>query len=236
MNGGVVEHLRGLADRQDLIGQAFEAMKSYWDDADREDVDWAFVPEELRPELGAQMLCFRGGPTNVAAPYIATNLQLYVFDYQVGWYEILTTLEGEIIQEDGSILDDYYSGGRSTLLIQRARGRDANAPREWIGLVGLKATPGNDFFPEWALGGYTTALALATDEDEYLHRVRAYFADLGVEVKELEEVEPLAERLRAEPSVDDEIVELAAALSDTSPVLHRRTIHTYGSEEDEDEQ
>lgn len=229
---GIVDELVDLVNEQDLIGRAMNAMVAYWSEADPEDVDWAFTVEELRPELGAQMLCFRSGSANVRAPYIATNLQLYVFGYQVGWYEFLTTLDGETVSEDSGVLDDYYSDGRAAALIERARERAVRDRREWIGLVGLRATPGNGFFPDWALGGFTTALALAMDENEYRQRVEAFFTDVGVDAVEFDDVEPLVKRLRAVPSVDDETLQLAVTLSDSLPVAHTSAIHSYSSEEE----
>lgn len=232
----IVDELTLLVDRQNLTERAAKAMVAYWREADPDDIDWAFTLEELTPELGAQMLCFRSSPTNVRAPYVATHLRLHVYGYEVGWYELLTTLAGETIREDGAILEDFYAGGRASALIGRARERPAGERQEWIGLVGLKAMPGNTFFPEEEAGGFTTTLALARDENDYRRRVEEFFADKGVEVEEVDDVEPLTERLRTDPAIDDEALELAAALSDSSPVVHMSTIYAYSTEEGEDEE
>lgn len=230
----MVDELVDLVNRQDLIGGATKAMVAYWQEADPDDMDWAFTLEELRPELGAQMLCFQSGSVNVRAPYIATNLQLYVLGYRVGWYERLTTLGGETVSEDSTILDEYYSGGRAVPLIERARQHTLEDRQEWIGLVGLRATPGNNLFPNWAIGGFTTTLALAADEQEYRQWVERFFADKGVEV---EDVEPLVKRLSGDPSIiDNETFDLALDLSDSLPVVHASAIHSYSAEEEDDEE
>jgi hypothetical protein len=226
----IVDELVDLVNTQDLIGRVTNAMRAYWRSAIPRDIDPAFSLEEVRPELGAQMLCFRGDPTNARAPYVATNLQLYVLGYRVGWYELLTTLEGETISEDGAILEDYYAEGRSAALIKKVRERAVGDRQEWVGLVELRATPGNQFLPDWAIGGFTTAVALAANENEYRQRVTDFFTDKGVQVEELEEVEPLPQRLRGRPAADNELLELAVALSDSLPVAHTSTIYSYGSE------
>lgn len=232
----ISRELVDLADRQDLIGRTKHAMIAYLRGESADKLDWAFTLEELRPELGAQMLCFRTGSMNARAPYIATNLQLLVHDYQVGWYEVLTTPGGETIREDGRILDDYFLGGRAAALIEKARRRAVTERREWIGLVELRATPGNDLFPDWATGGFVTVLALATVEEEYRQRVESFFAETGAGVEGIEDAAPLAERLRSDPSIDEETLELAVALSESLPVARASTIYSYGAEDAVDDE
>lgn len=96
--------------------------------------------------------------------------------------------------------------------------------------------PGSNFFPDRALGGFTNVLALAGDEDEYRQRVAGFFADEGVEFEEVDDVEPLAERLRVDPSLHDEFLELAVTLSELVPVVHQGTIYSYTAEDEANEE
>lgn len=233
MGQDLTQQLRELVDRQDLTNRAQEEMASYWREADPEDVDWAFTLQELAVEFGSQTLCFRSGRHSVEAPYIATNLQLYVFAYHVGWYELLTDLEGQVIEQTDTIFDDFFAAGRAAPLIERSRGRAAGDPREWIGLVGLRSIAGNDFFPDWAAGGFTTVVALATGPEGYRRRVEQYFREHGAEIQETDDVELLSERLRKSGPVEDEIFELAGKLSSLQPVLHSRQMYSYGPESEE---
>ncbi|HEX8918862.1 MAG TPA: hypothetical protein VF898_10175 [Chloroflexota bacterium] len=230
----VVEQLRDLVDNQDLVHRAIESIASYWREGDPEVAYWAFARDELQPQLGSQMLCLRSTPPNPQAPYIATHLELYVRGHRVGFYEFLTTLDGDAVQKSGGIMDDFYVAGRAAFLLERARERTPGDPEEWIGTVDVRANQDNTFLPASAAGGYATVLALARSKDEYRRHVEDFFGRMNLQAEELDDVEPLAERL-AYQEVDDETLELAGALSESSPVACGAAIHTYGSDVGEED-
>ena len=229
----VVEQLRDLVDSQHLVERAVDSVTSYWRQADPEVANWSFTLDELRPRLGSQMLYIRSNSPNIEAPHVATQLELYVRDHRVGFFEFLTTLEGDVAQESGGIMDDFYVDGRAAVLIKRARNRVQGDPQEWVGMVDVRARAGNNFLPDGAVGGYATVLALVRDEEEYRRRVEEFFSRMELNVEVFDDVEPLAARL-AFQEVDDETLEQAGALSESSPVVYCTTIHTYGADGDEE--
>lgn len=95
----------------------------------------------------------------------------------------------------------------------------------WIGIADLRPKPGNSIF-NGAPGAFSNALCLARNEVEYRCRVADTFGELGFEVKDLTDIEPLEKRL-----VDAEILELASQLSASSPVLYD-AFYVYESEGD----
>jgi hypothetical protein len=100
----------------------------------------------------------------------------------------------------------------------------------WIGLADVRPRLGNSTF-DGAPGAFSNVVCFAHDEHEYRRSVAATFQELGFDVKGFEDVEPLANR-REHLSPDDEILELAAQLSEVTPLLYD-TFYIYESEFDE---
>ncbi len=97
----------------------------------------------------------------------------------------------------------------------------------WISLVEVRPEPGNDIF-DGAPGAFSHVLCLATNAVEYRRKVGEFFRGLSLEVMGYDGIEPLEQRQRY-GSVSDEILDLAAHLSESSPVLYN-TFYVYESE------
>ncbi len=97
----------------------------------------------------------------------------------------------------------------------------------WIGVVDLKPKLGNSIF-DGAPGAFSNVLCLARDEDEYQGMVEETFGELGFEVKAFEEIKPFEQR-RRQLSPDDELLDLATQLSESSPLVYD-TFYIYESE------
>lgn len=99
----------------------------------------------------------------------------------------------------------------------------------WIGLADVRPRPGNDVFDD-APGAYTSFVALADDRDDALRVVAFHFDRLGFETKEIEDLEPIEDRLDSH-GVSDEILDLVTELSRTTAVVHG-VFHIYETEEE----
>lgn len=99
----------------------------------------------------------------------------------------------------------------------------------WIGLVGVVPRPGNDLLGK-AKQGFVNILALAASTSEYGAQVERVLDELGLDVTEIEDSEPLSERL-SKWTVDPEISRLAQEVNSTG-FARFGTFHVY---EDEDE-
>jgi len=89
---------------------------------------------------------------------------------------------------------------------------DELSPEVWIGLIHVKPYAGHEARFNGP-GAYTNMLALATSHEEYAEKVTARCNDDQLEVIEIEDVEPLSQRM-AEYEVTEEIVSLAGAALD----------------------
>jgi tetratricopeptide (TPR) repeat protein len=109
---------------------------------------------------------------------------------------------------------------------RRSEGRDGMDV--WIGLVDLKAAPGNYLF-EGAAGAWTNACAPARDENEYRHAVEAAFRDMALEVVKIENIVRFRERV---PGLDPnaEMFDIAARVARTSRVAYDY-FHLHGLQE-----
>lgn len=94
----------------------------------------------------------------------------------------------------------------------------------WIGLVHLDGPPGHEAF-EGAPGAYVNVLVLAGSKGEFEALVRATFADDGLLVDNIDDPEPLSDRLET-ADVVDELLELARGLSNDEPIALDE-FHTY---------
>jgi hypothetical protein len=98
----------------------------------------------------------------------------------------------------------------------------------WIGLVEVSPLEGNDIF-DGAPGAFTNVLAEADGLDGFRASVLMALEREGLTVIEIEDAEPLRERL-AEFEVDEEILRLAPEAA-SNVVWH--TFHVYESDADE---
>lgn len=71
----------------------------------------------------------------------------------------------------------------------------------WIGVVDLQSSPGSDFF-RGAPGVFCITLCPAQNVVEYRHKVQAMFADMELEVRGFEDIEPFEEMLTPGTPVD----------------------------------
>lgn len=94
----------------------------------------------------------------------------------------------------------------------------------WVGLVHVKPRTGRDLL-EGASGAYTTAVCLASDAGGFRIRVGIFFANLGFEVLEVDDLEPLTER-RATHDVPQAILD-AGTHAEASGEVEFDTYFTY---------
>lgn len=98
----------------------------------------------------------------------------------------------------------------------------------WVGTADLKPVAGNDIFEE-ADGAVTNVCALARDEAGYRRAVVETFRELGLNVVEIDDIEPFQNRAQdLEP--DSNSFEIAAGVSRTTPLVYDE-FYVYESEE-----
>jgi hypothetical protein len=87
-------------------------------------------------------------------------------------------------------------------------------PRQvWIGLVEVAPQAGNTMFGD-APGAFTNALASADSREDYGRKVEAAMRDKRLDVRGIEDAEPLDER-RTKSQVPEAIIGLAEKASET---------------------
>ena len=99
----------------------------------------------------------------------------------------------------------------------------------WIGLVEVRPTTGNDIF-DGAPGAFANALTSAQSLDDYRSRIEAAFEEERLAVAEIQNAEPLRERM-SRVHVKDEIVELGGKALHGGVVWD--TFYIFESDEDE---
>jgi len=95
----------------------------------------------------------------------------------------------------------------------------------WIGLVEVAPGPQNRKLLDSAEGGFTNALALCSNREEFISQVSLHMSHLGFRVAEIEDAEPLATRV-AQYVVTPELLGLALDIESTGGV-RLGTFHTY---------
>lgn len=88
--------------------------------------------------------------------------------------------------------------------------------RVWIGLVLVHQRPGVTMLMDQN-DAYVQTLAMASNAAEYLERVRHAFDELGFDILESEDVDPIDERIK-EWTVDDSLLALADDVRNTGVV------------------
>jgi hypothetical protein len=86
----------------------------------------------------------------------------------------------------------------------------------WVGLVHITPRPGCDLL-KGQTGAFSNAVAVAPDGNAFGIRIGIYFASLGFDVLELDNVERLEDR-RKTHHVPDEILDLAASAEESCEV------------------
>jgi hypothetical protein len=99
----------------------------------------------------------------------------------------------------------------------------------WIGLTDIQPRPGNEVFND-APGAIANFVALAEDIEDAIRVATSHFDQLGFDVKALDDLEMLEDRLDAY-DVSDEILDLVTKLSRKTLVL-KSTFHIYETEEE----
>jgi hypothetical protein len=97
----------------------------------------------------------------------------------------------------------------------------------WIGLAGVRPRPGNEIFGRRA-GAYVNVVALADTLDDPRRVVTSHFDQLRFDVTEIEDLEPLEQRLDRH-GVSEEILDLVTELSRATVVVNH-VFHTYETE------
>ena len=91
--------------------------------------------------------------------------------------------------------------------------KDGAKTEVWIGLVGVEPIQGTDVL-DGCMGAYTNVVALACDLQDYLRQVGEMFAEAGLRVVEVEDVEPFSERIR-KWEVSEELERIASEVKVT---------------------
>jgi hypothetical protein len=90
---------------------------------------------------------------------------------------------------------------------------DATARQVWIGLASVHQRPGAGVLMD-ENDAFVQVLALASSPDEYRVAVGRAFDTMGFDLLELEDIEPLAERLR-HSTVDESLIAKAGEVEST---------------------
>ena len=72
----------------------------------------------------------------------------------------------------------------------------------WIGLVGADQRPGVSFLGD-AKGGYMNVVASAANAGEFEQKVKRALDELGLELIDMDDAEPLAKRLSRETATEE---------------------------------
>ena len=102
-----------------------------------------------------------------------------------------------------------------------------NGHKTWIALVEVVPKIGSTFLDK-APGAWVNVVANVRDEDEYKSALWGSLEYYGLELRALEDLEPIDIRLRR-TTIDKDILELASQLSEPG-ALRFGTFHTYDDE------
>jgi hypothetical protein len=90
----IIENLAGFAREQNLVARAFDGCSAFLRNKSKEDN----LHDDLN--LSHVQMKFRSHSLNFESnvlqhPYIATRLDLYSKDQEVGWYKLIVDLDGQ---------------------------------------------------------------------------------------------------------------------------------------------
>ena len=94
----------------------------------------------------------------------------------------------------------------------------------WIGLAKVSAL--NNDILEGASGAYVNALAFANNKLDFRKKVKNKLAQLGLELKRLEDAEPFKDRV-SKDRVSKEISRMSKRLSSHKNIIAFSKFHTY---------
>lgn len=94
----------------------------------------------------------------------------------------------------------------------------------WISLIEFKATVKTDIF-EVNEKGFTNGLAFAENISEYIDKIRNEFKKIGLEIVNIEDVEPIIYRTKHH-MVEKKLLDLAAEV-EKYDVIRFGTFHSY---------
>lgn len=98
----------------------------------------------------------------------------------------------------------------------------------WIGLVGIIPQEGNESLGVHAAGAYVNVLSLARDRNDYQQIIESEFGKRGFQVFDLEDVEPLQDRVQ-KYDVERSVIELGEEVTRTGRIQYG-TYHTFPKE------
>ena len=95
----IIEQLQQHARLHDLDGVAVEGIRKWLNDPDSHPLPNNLNPNQVKAAFASRWLCFE--PKLVSYPYIDTRYDLLHGDSVIGYYRLITLL-------DGKIDDDYF--------------------------------------------------------------------------------------------------------------------------------
>jgi hypothetical protein len=102
---GIVKQLTGLAVQQDLASRAMDSCANRF----RHDAgQLTFTLEDVHMQLYSHSLFFQSA--HISNPFIATRLTLSINDKEIGYYRLITSLDGSV-DDDYLVLEDEYHLG-----------------------------------------------------------------------------------------------------------------------------
>jgi hypothetical protein len=116
----VLERLNRHAEELRLVQRAIDGHTATWANMDADDLqDYPFRFEEVRTKQPQHQLVFK--PGILSYPYVRTTLDLFVGEYQVGYYTLVTLLDGEVDDDYFVIFEEFQTGDRAVSLIEEWR-------------------------------------------------------------------------------------------------------------------
>lgn len=109
----VVGWLHDIARSHDLVQRALHGHAAWWENEERSDLPFAY--DQVRVEFGTHSLTFKSDLSS--DPYLKTTLDLYAGTHEVGYYALVTRLDGEIDSDDVVIYSPYRAGGAAVDLL-----------------------------------------------------------------------------------------------------------------------
>ncbi len=97
MNPEIILELKKLAQSQKLVDHAIQSCLAWLDDEESLPSGWS--PAEIKCEFKSHSLCFEH--SLLSYPFVVTHLRLFRNEDEVGYYKLITTL-------DGKVDDDYF--------------------------------------------------------------------------------------------------------------------------------
>ena len=101
--------------------------------------------------------------------------------------------------------------------------------KKWIGLVQVLQRPDANILKDDRAGAYTNAIVFAANYDEAISIIKTELDTLGLDLGEVEDLEPLDDRLRNR-EIHESLVEIANQIT-SQKIIGFGSFHTYPKEE-----